>query len=663
MFWIELFSKKTVVAKTKSYFDDDVNDYAIWDWKYNSKSVISTISDAELIWLYRGWTYACVNVRSDWIASLKPTLHPSETRLDAIKEDSVMELIDWELLKAVTSMLDVFWSVYILKETIWAKVVWLKLLRSDSVKTHQDQEGNITSYTYYSGRREYPFDKDDLIVIHLFNPAEQYPNKTTGVSPTMAVAKQQLMDLMSVEWNYLFFKEWGKPWTILTTDKKIDEDLKTRIIQKWKTFFSWLNNSHKTAILDNWLKYQSTTVGQREMEFSKQREFTREEILAIFRVSLPLLWKSDWVGFADRQVPEYYFQKYALLPLARQIENAFNKQLFKGNWYFTFGKIVSADLQGLNTLFMNWALSVNELRTANWFGAIKGWEVNNAGVDMSLDVKKEKSLFTTSDKDTIFKAFKGLKKKSKEEEAEKLWKAMVKRADSYEKQFEKEVTSIFNQQEKIIISNIKTSKSIKSFLESWKKGLFDDLTAGLMWLTGWTVDIIKKIVKTEWDEAYKLTGAEGSFDETKLDKWVLTDVTKFWKDIDNTTKTIILDLVERWYDEWLSETAIIKNIEAEFWKFKKNRVKSIVRTESTKAISKSNEEAYRQGGIEKKEWYTSIDERRCEHCKAMHWKIIKIGEKFYNKWETTSSGLKLDYEAIVFPPLHTMCRCILLPVT
>ena len=48
---------------------------------------------------------------------------------------------------------------------------------------------------------------NQIIAIHTFNPAEQYPNATTGVSPAMAIAKQQLMDMMSVEYNYLFFKE------------------------------------------------------------------------------------------------------------------------------------------------------------------------------------------------------------------------------------------------------------------------------------------------------------------------------------------------------------------------------------------------------------------------------------------------------------------------
>lgn len=144
----------------------------------------------------------------------------------------------------------------------------------------------------------------------------------------MAIAKQQIMDMMAVEYNYLFFKEGGKPGTILKTDKKIDEDAKKRIIDKWNTFFAGLRNSHKTAILDQGLEYQSTTIGQKDLEFVGQREFTREEILMMFGVPRPLLGKSDGVGFADRQVPEYYFQKYHILPLARQIQEALNKTLF-----------------------------------------------------------------------------------------------------------------------------------------------------------------------------------------------------------------------------------------------------------------------------------------------------------------------------------------------
>lgn len=286
------------------------------------------------------------------------------------------------------------------------------------------------------------------------------------------------------------------------------------------------------------------------MEFSKQREFTREEILAMFGVPLPLVGKSDGVGFADRQVPEYYFQKYHLLPLARQIENAFNKQLFKTRGYFTFGNIVSADLKGLGELFDKGVLTINEIREANNYKPVKTGNVNTEGDVLEIDIPKEKSIFSKSDLAVIGEAFKGLKKKANDDVAEKLWLAMTKRADQYEADMKKEISSIFDQQEKIIVSNIKSAKSIKHFIEKAEDDedeLFNGFVAGVMWVAGKMVSIMKGAIKKEGAEAWKLTGASGSFDPDKLDNWIKTDVSKFGKQIDKTTKKTILKKVKAGY--------------------------------------------------------------------------------------------------------------------
>lgn len=671
MFWLEkLFGSNKPVENIgqKSYFDDDMGTFAIWNNKYWNKDVISKLSQAELINLYTGWIYACVNLRSDAFASLEGNLYRSKNDLTAVVENAMVDLIDWELKKAVFSILDLFGTCYLLKNTIGSRIESFSILRTDSVRPRQTPEGEIVGYTFHSWSRTYDFSPNQILVIHTFNPAEQYPNATTWVSPAMWVAKQQLMDMMSVEYNYLFFKEGGKPGTILTTDKKVDEDIKKRIIDKWNTFFAWLRNSHKTAVLDQWLKYQSTTIGQKDMELVKQREFTRDEILAMFWVSLPLLWDSANMSYADKQVPEYYFQKYHLLPRCRQIENAFNKQLFKLFGYYTFWNIVSKDLIELWNVFDRGAMTINEYRTVHNLPLVKDGDVNNEGNALLIEKPKAKNIFSESDKKVIgssmMKVLWNLKKKASDEVAEKLWLAMAKRADEYEADMKKEISSIWDDQQALIISNIKGSKSVKDFIKKAEEDedeIFNGFVLWVAWLAGKMTGILKRAVKKEWDEAYKLTGAVGSFDESKLDNWIKTDVTKFGKQIDKTTKETILRKVSEGYEAGKSEKEIINDIKNQFSGFKKSRLQQIVRSESTRAVGRANMEAYKQAGIERKEWYTNIDARTCPHCAEMNGKIIKTGDAFFNKWDTTTTGLELSYDSVLHPPLHVLCRCLLLP--
>lgn len=155
---------------TKSYFDNEVGNFAIWNNKYTDKNVISRVSYAELINLYTGWIYACINVRSNSLASLQPSLHPSKLKTDSILEDSTMDAIDWELRKGIASVLDLFGSCYLLKNKLGSKVAGFQILRSDSVRPVQTQEGIITGYVFHSGKRTYNFDVDEIVAIHLFNP-------------------------------------------------------------------------------------------------------------------------------------------------------------------------------------------------------------------------------------------------------------------------------------------------------------------------------------------------------------------------------------------------------------------------------------------------------------------------------------------------------------
>jgi phage portal protein BeeE len=57
----------------------------------------------------------------------------------------------------------------------------------------------------------------------------------------------------------------------------------------WNNKNRGVNNSHKTAVLTGGLKYQGIAISQKEMEMVEQRRFTRDEILAIFKVPKSML--------------------------------------------------------------------------------------------------------------------------------------------------------------------------------------------------------------------------------------------------------------------------------------------------------------------------------------------------------------------------------------
>jgi phage portal protein BeeE len=82
--------------------------------------------------------------------------------------------------------------------------------------------------------------------------------------------------------------------------------------------------------LDNGLQYQSVATSQKEMDFVETRRFTRDEVLAIYKVPKAIMGITDDVNRATAQVAQSIFAEVALQPLCKMIEQQLNAKVFKG---------------------------------------------------------------------------------------------------------------------------------------------------------------------------------------------------------------------------------------------------------------------------------------------------------------------------------------------
>jgi SPP1 gp7 family putative phage head morphogenesis protein len=73
-------------------------------------------------------------------------------------------------------------------------------------------------------------------------------------------------------------------------------------------------------------------------------------------------------------------------------------------------------------------------------------------------------------------------------------------------------------------------------------------------------------------------------------------------------------------------------IDQQFQEFNQKRAETIARTEITRASNEAYIEAYEQNGINKKQWFTAMDERVCPECNELHGTIKEVREDFF---ETT----------------------------
>lgn len=105
------------------------------------------------------------------------------------------------------------------------------------------------------------------------------------------------------------------------------------------------------------------------------------------------------------------------------------------------------------------------------------------------------------------------------------------------------------------------------------------------------------------------------------------------------------------------------------------RADNIARTESARAQTYADIQAWQQSGVVvEKRWYTARDERVCRYCAHMDGTVEKVSSNFFNKGDTLdvtytansgeekTSTLKFDYDGIKGAPLHSSCRCVLIPI-
>lgn len=619
---------------------------------------VRNLQRSDYINLYTSRVYACVSTIWDTIAGLELVAK----RNDNIVNDKALELITPDLLKAIVWHLQLTGSCYLMKNMVGSKIDSLEILRADAVTIDRDPLGFTRRYLYSRGGKQYIFQKDDLIVLYMFTPQTSYPREEKWVSPMEAVAMQVETDATSIRYNWNYFKNGASVKDVLESDQDIGEDIIQRIISKWNNKFRWVNNAHKVAVLPKWLKYKNVSPSQKEMDFVESRRFTRDEVLAIYKVPKAVIWITDNVNRATAIVAEQIFFKICIKPLATMIASKLSRELSKDDVYYEFLWVDKADNEQIMKDFQLWTITINEYRQLMWYETINWYDtLNQQTQDVIPVVESEETKNLVGDiihkikkKTPWTKEFMNARDSYWQKEREQ----KILRTDKYEAEYIKATKQIREMQQKDVLENRTKSNKVAKRWNSTKY-----LT---MWLSllSWPT---KEMMRNEMTQAVNMIWISTAFQiwSSKLDRYIRRNITKFAKEVDMTTKQAMFDIIDQWNNQWLDTTTIAEEIRFKFQQFNLFRAKMIARTEITRASNEASQIAREENGIEKKERFTAMDERLCEFCNSMNWKVVWIKQSYWDKWDTITvwdNSMKLDYETTEHPPLHPNCRCTLLPV-
>lgn len=250
---------------------------------------------------------------------------------------------------------------------------------------------------------------------------------------------------------------------------------------------------------------------------------------------------------------------------------------------------------------------------------------------------------------------------AEEQKNSELFKALFKSLEKFEAEYKAMLASVWEKERKIIVANLKKMK--KAWL---RKDKIDDVLYPVApfekLLSDNALIIDVKIIDQQGNITMaSIAGTDIVFSVTnpEVQNWLRTYTPKFSKELEAVNIAKLRKELSEGIAAGEGIPDLIKRVNKTYENWNKVRSESIARSETMRASNQASLEAYKQSGVVKKKvWITHFDARTCAWCKAMDGKVVSIEKSFFtqgSRFTVEGQTMKLDYEIVEAPPLHTKC--------
>lgn len=191
-----------------------------------------------------------------------------------------------------------------------------------------------------------------------------------GYSP-IAMAKNAIgLAIATEEYGAKFFANGAAPGGVLEHPGTIKDPQKVK--ESWNSAYQGSSNSHRVAVLEEGMKYQTIGISPDQAQFLETRKFQINEIARIFRVPPHMLADLEKSSFSNIENQGLEFVKYTLDPWVVRWEQAMCRVLFsereKADYFIRFNVdgLLRGDyasrMNGYATARQNGWMSSNDIR-------------------------------------------------------------------------------------------------------------------------------------------------------------------------------------------------------------------------------------------------------------------------------------------------------------
>jgi HK97 family phage portal protein len=164
--------------------------------------------------------------------------------------------------------------------------------------------------------------QSDILHWKTFHPTNQW----YGLSPLEAAAYAIDQHNMAGEWNMRMLQNSAEPSGVLSTDQTISEPKFKQLLERMKRQ-TGPRNARKAMILEGGLKWQQTALSPRDMDWSKGKELSAQDIASTYGVPLQLIPIPGSQTFANYEQARGALYEDEVLPLMDNLLDELNNWL------------------------------------------------------------------------------------------------------------------------------------------------------------------------------------------------------------------------------------------------------------------------------------------------------------------------------------------------
>lgn len=482
------------------------------------------------------------------------------------------------------------------------------ILRPDRIKVMPDEKKKIAGYLYQSGTGARPirYKAEEITQFKQFNPDSDF----RGLSAIKAGMLPLTVDFWAANYNKDFFKNSALPSGVLSVDGDVDADFVKLTREEWeKTYGARYNKTHRLAILGRGTTFQDITKTAKDMEFTKLREMSREEILSLWGVPPVLVGVFRYANYANSQQQVKIFWEFTMKPILRLVESIFNDVLIPK---IEEGIYCEHDLSDVDALKENELLkaqtaqvlsqsifTINEARERVYsYPPIEGGDelpkpIGNAGVVNTPKAQDDVEIKTMTPEEI------------------QTWGVHDKRLNEHEAGVEQDMVEFFNGQEKRVL---------KEFDNLFKSAFFRDEKfteeqIDLIMFMGDEIErlknasssVLKRILRASASQTLIDLNIDIAFDlSPAIEKWIKDKSLKLSGLVNETTKRKIKRVLIEGIESGKPVEVMRKGIQEVFKDATKSRARMIARTETNSTMNKGIVEGWRKSEVvDKKVWLTA----------------------------------------------------------